>query len=101
METKDVYLCKDCKHRKMDLFAWVFTLGGNVNLQDWMYTCRKSVRLEKRVINPVTGPEKIKKKLEFCSTARISNEFCGPDARHWSPKHKKDLFKAIKRVYNE
>lgn len=94
MAIDPVLLCKDCKHCKMDMFSWITSLGGRVNAQDYMFKCSKSIQPAKEIINPVYGAEKIKAKMTYCDYERKSGE-CGPTAKHWIPKHKKDLFKML------
>ena len=93
------YLCKDCKHCVMDKFGRITTLGGLLGVEDWMFKCSKIVYPARVVVNPVTGNEKVKEKLTYCSIARNS-ENCGPNAKYWTPKHKKDLFKALTKERN-
>jgi len=93
------YLCKDCKHCVMDKYGLITSFGGLLGVKDWMFKCSKIVYPAKVVVNPVTGPEKIKEKLTYCSIARNS-ENCGPNAKYWTPKHKKDLFKALTKERN-
>ena len=94
MPIDPVYLCKDCKYSKMDILSYVVSLGGRVGVKDWMYKCKKSEAPAKEVIDMVTGPKIIKPELLYCDVERKHGE-CGPTAKHWQPKHKKDLFKMI------
>ena len=94
MPIDPVYLCKDCKYSKMDILSYVVSLGGRVGVKDWMYKCKKSDKPAKEVIDMVTGPKIIKPELLYCDVERKHGE-CGPTARNWQPKHKKDLFKMI------
>lgn len=94
------YLCKDCKHCVMDKFGWITSLGGLVGVDDWMFKCSKVGYPARVIVNPVFGNEKIKAKSSYCSTARGSGD-CGPEAKYWTPKHKKDLFKALKKEYHD
>ncbi len=59
-----------------------------------MYKCNKSVTPAREIIDPVTGPTKIKAETAYCSFERKHGN-CGPIAKNWVPKHKKDLFKMI------
>lgn len=93
------YLCKDCKHCVMDTFGWITTLGGLLGVADWMFKCSRLGQPAHVVVNPVTGYEKIKERFPYCSTARGSGD-CGPTAGYWTPKHKKDLFKALTKERN-
>lgn len=97
----DVYLCKDCKHSCMSIADKIFTLGGIVGVTDLSYRCSKFREPAKQVINVVTGPEKIKEKLPFCELTRQDDRKCGPQAKYWVPKHKKDLFKMLTKEHND
>lgn len=100
MAIDPVYLCKDCKHCKMDTFSWLTSLGGRVGAKDYMFKCAKTVQPAKEVINPVYGPEKIKKKMSYCDYERKREAGCGPEAKYWTPKHKKDLFKMLTKEHS-
>ena len=93
------YLCKDCKHCVMDTFGWITTLGGRLGVADWMFKCSRIGQPAHVVVNPVIGYEKIKERLSYCSIARSIGD-CGPTAKYWTPKHKKDLFKALTKERN-
>lgn len=94
MPIDPVLFCKDCKHCKMDIFSWVTSLGGRFNAKDYMFKCGHSIEPAREIINPVYGPEKIKQKMSYCDHERKHGD-CGPTAKYWIPKHKKDLFKML------
>lgn len=94
------YLCKDCKHSKMDLLDKIFTLGGRVGVDDVIYNCSKFPKKEIIVESMVIGPKKIKAKLPYCESVRLNGE-CGPNAKHWAPKKKKDLFKMLTKEQHD
>lgn len=94
MAIDPVLLCKDCKFSKLGAVNTIMTLGGLVGVKDFMYKCSKAVTPDREIIDPVTGPTKIKAEKTFCSIERKHGD-CGPTAKHWSPKHKKDLFKML------
>lgn len=94
MPIDPVYLCKDCKHCKMDIFSYITSLGGRVGVKDWMFKCSNTFKPAREIVNPVFGTEKIKAEMSYCDHER-KNGRCGPTARYWQPKHKKDLFKMI------
>lgn len=93
------YLCKDCIHSHMDFMDKVFTLGGRVGTSSTNYKCSKFPKKETIVNNLVTGPEKRKAELPFCEIVRNHGE-CGKNAKYWSPKHKKDLFKMLTKDHD-
>lgn len=93
--SKEVLLCKDCVHSRMDPIAKIFTFGGRIGGDEIHYKCNKFVRPEIEVIDMVTGPKKMKEKKTFCELARQDPKKCGPTAKHWVPKHKNDLFKYL------
>ena len=60
------------------------------------YHCQKGKQEEPAKIDAITGRKtKTKITYKYCFLARLNNELCGPDAKYWAPKHKKDLFRAI------
>ena len=89
-----MYFCKDCKHSKMDFFDKIFTLNGLVGADDIHYKCTKFPQKPTVVENMVIGPKKVKARLPYCEIVRRHGE-CGQNAKHWIPKHKKDLFKML------
>ena len=60
------------------------------------YSCKKDAEHKEASFNPVTGRKvEPKIKYEWCSVARLKGSECGPEAKYWAPKHKKDLFRAL------
>lgn len=93
MSVKTNYLCKDCNYSVItlrDQIIWAF------HDHEFRYSCKKSPEEHEPKINLVTG-KRIKKKTtyEWCSVARLKGSECGPEAKYWAPKHKKDLFHAL------
>lgn len=97
--SKEVLLCKDCVHSRMDPIAKIFTLGGRIGNDEIHYKCQKFVRPAMEIIDMVTGPKKVKEKATFCELARSDAKKCGPEAKFWKPKHKKDLFKYMTKEH--
>jgi hypothetical protein len=95
MSVKTNYLCKDCKYSVItlrDQILWAF------NDSEHRYSCKKSAEEQEPKINLVTGKlTKKKTTYELCSVARLDakGSECGPEAKYWAPKHKKDLFRAL------
>ena len=89
-----MYLCKDCKHSTMFMVDRIFTLNGLVGVVDSNYKCTKFPKEAAVVENMVTGPQKVKSSLPYCELVRRHGE-CGQNAKHWTPKKKKDLFKML------
>jgi hypothetical protein len=83
-------LCKDCKHGFVTVMSWLQYSGK------YRYYCRKAFVPAETRVDPVTGPEKTKARYESCSIARIESKKCGPEAKNWEPKSKKQFFLAIK-----
>ena len=101
MAIDPVLLCKDCKFSKLSTINNIMTLGGMVGTKDFMYKCSKAVTPAREIIDPVTGPAKIKAEVSYCSIERKHGD-CGPTAKFWIPKHKKDLFKLLtKETYRD
>lgn len=94
MPIDTVYFCKDCKFGKMDVSDTIFTLGGKVGVTDSMFKCSKTVAPPKVSVDPVTGRKKVEPAIRYCSVERSYGN-CGPEAKHWIPKRKKDLFKML------
>jgi hypothetical protein len=95
---KEVLACKDCKHCTMLFIDKIFTFGGRVGVHDVNYKCSKFPESAKVVENMVLGPCKVKAKLPYCEIVRRHGE-CGQDGKHWTPKHKKDLFKMLTKEH--
>lgn len=99
MAIDPVLLCKDCVHSRMNILDKIFTLNGRLgSSNDVLYKCSKFPKESSVVTNLVTGPEKVKANLPYCSLTR-SHGPCGATAKHWSPKRKKDLFKMLTKEY--
>lgn len=92
--SKEVLLCKDCKFSKMTPFNRIVTLNGVVGAKGFMYKCTKTLKPGHNIIDPVTGPEYIKPAISYCEVERKHGD-CGPTAKNWVPKKKKDLFKML------
>ena len=100
MAIDPVYLCKDCKFSKMSIANNVFTLGGLVGTKGFMYKCTRTFRPARDIIDPIIGPDRIKAEISYCELERRHGD-CGPTAKNWKPKNKKDLFKALTKDYND
>jgi hypothetical protein len=98
MPIDPVYLCKDCKFSKMSIANNIFTLGGRLGAKGFMYKCAKSIKPARDVIDPVTGPERIKAETSYCDLERKHGD-CGVTAKYWTAKHKKDLFKMLTKEH--
>jgi hypothetical protein len=94
MPIDPVYTCKDCKFSKMDFIDTTFTLGGRVRAKDFMYKCSITAKSAQVIADPVIGYKKVKPQMSYCSVERMHGA-CGPTAKSWVPKHKKDLFKML------
>ena len=94
MAIDPVLLCKDCKFSKMSLANRILTFNGVVGAEGFMYRCTKTFKPDRNVIDPVVGPKRVKPELSYCETERKHGD-CGPTAKYWTPKHKKDLFKML------
>jgi hypothetical protein len=102
MAIDEVYLCKDCKFSRMSIVNNIFTLGGHIGAKSFMYKCSNAIKPAHEIIDPVFGLEKIKAAMPYCTNERTQdsqNTKCGPTAKYWTPKHKKDLFKALTKEY--
>lgn len=94
---KTNYLCKDCKYSVItlrDQLIWAF------HDSEHRYRCKKTIEEHEPKINLVTGKRiESNKKYELCSVARlnIKSSECGPEAKYWAPKNKKDLFRALSK----
>lgn len=93
------FLCKTCIHSRCSKVATVFSYLFSWHAPDscW-YKCSKSANGGKIIDDPVVGPVKIKADYDYCAVARLAGkDKCGPDAKYWAPKKKKDLFKMLTR----
>ena len=99
VQSTDPVVCKDCIHATRGigfgnwLGSWIFDPGAQ------FLKCKRSVHA-KTEYNPVNGKTTTVVDTAYCSTERkfTSNGECGPNGIHWVPKHKKDLFKLMKRI---
>lgn len=89
---KTNYLCKDCKHCFITLRNQLFYAFHD---SEFRYSCRRSYEEARINFNPVTGSKIVKNKYELCTLSRLNPNKCGPDAKYWAPKNKKDLFLAL------
>jgi hypothetical protein len=64
------------------------------------YKCAKSFSPAHEISHPVVGTQKVKAKMDYCEVYRNHGK-CGPDAKYWAPKKKKDLFKMLTKEYND
>lgn len=96
------FLCKDCIHSRVSKFAkigsYLFEFGAPKS--HW-YKCSKSYKNTKVIEDPVVGSSEIKGSMDYCSVARLTGSVCGPNAKHWAPKKKKDLFKMLTKENND
>lgn len=94
------HLCKDCIHSRISYFdkfgSYIFEFSAP---KASSYMCSKKFKPEKEIIDPVIGTTKEKSTMTYCSVER-KNGNCGPTAKYWQPKHKKDLFKMFQKDYN-
>jgi hypothetical protein len=104
MAIDEVYLCKDCKFSRMSWFNNITTLGGRIGAKSFMYKCSNATKPGYEVIDPVSGLEKVKAAMPYCTVERTTigyrNTKCGPTAKYWKPKNKKDLFKTLTKDYD-
>ena len=85
----------------MDVLDTIVTLGGRTGVNSIMYRCSKAIKPAHYTNDIVTGLIKINAEIPFCTMERHHGN-CGPTAKHWSPKHKKDLFKVLtKEIKND
>ena len=92
------FACKDCKHSFTSLGDKIFSLGF---LQSHHYKCIKSFVPAHDEMDPVVGKKRVPKEYKSCAVSRINRDICGPDAKNWSPKHKKDLFKMLTKEHHD
>ena len=100
MATDNTYLCKDCIHSHISPFAYLSYIFELKEPQSHWYKCSKTFKDEHEVADPVIGPKNVKPELSYCEIERKYGN-CGPDAKNWVPKKKKDLFKMLTKEYND
>ena len=95
------YYCIDCKHSFIPLSERInsWLLFRKCNQYD--YKCGLTYSAEADVYDPVVGVAKQKAEYVSCHKARLMDSHCGKFGKNWAPKHKKDLFKYIKKDNNE
>lgn len=92
MKVDLTYLCKDCKHSFVPISERILTFGF---ASEYSYKCKKGWKPERTIENPVVGLQTTKAEYKSCNITRMAGEVCGPDAKYWAPKKKKDLFKML------
>lgn len=98
MTEQSEYLCKDCVNSFVPLSDWALTLMGFSIVPAYMYyKCKRRGQVEEIDYNPVTGSKKLPPEYKTCREERGLSGECGRDAKYWTPKHKQDLFKLLKR----
>lgn len=91
-------ICKDCVHSFVlikDLYNyWINDHNGHYSM-----LCKKTAEIDKSKFSPVIGYLDKNPTLRRCEEERegFDHRRCGPNAKHWSPKKKKDLFKLLAR----
>ena len=92
------YLCKDCVHSHVSILnkfaAYAFEFRSP---PEYSYRCKKTLVKKHINFSPVTGPERVEAHMDHCGVVRTDTQACGPNGEWWTPKHKKDLFKLLKR----
>jgi hypothetical protein len=91
---EDMVTCASCKHCQIGLVNLIF--GGRQFAK-----CKRTEQITVEY-DPVTGKIRKKVKIEYCSTQRgdysgYTGE-CGPQGKHWVPKHTRDVFKALRKI---
>jgi len=94
-------LCKDCKHSFITvnrIFYAVFR--GFLKPPSYLYKCSRVTTKEKIEEDFVSGPVIRKQDRMSCTLARMpasyrDEDLCEPEAKYWTPKHKKHLFLAL------
>ena len=88
-------LCKDCIH---SFVPWKDMPNYLIHNSPFWVKCRKTEKVVVEDFNPVMGGKLSKPDYKDCMQERRDKHgICGPEAKQWSPKHKKDLFKLLMR----
>jgi hypothetical protein len=82
--------CKNCKN---NISSWAVR---NFSNSVW-WRCGLENNREPSKFNPVDGTTK-GGGYNSCGMARAVESICGAEARHWTPRRKKDLFMFLKRI---
>lgn len=82
--------CKNCKN---NVSSW---MTRNFSDSAW-WRCGLEQNRRPMQYNPVDGKTR-GGQYESCGIARLTSGACGPDAQHWTPRNKRDLFVFLKRV---
>jgi hypothetical protein len=88
-------ICKDCVHSFVpirDLYD--YWINGHYSM-----LCKKTAEMDESKFSPVVGYLDKNPIYRRCAVERerFTHTACGPSAKHWSPKKKKDLFKLLAR----
>ena len=98
MDDKSEYLCKDCINSFVPLPDRALSLLGFTLIPSHIYyKCKRRGQVEEIDYNPVTGSKKKSPEYKTCREERGLSGECGKDAKYWTPKRKKDLFKMLQR----
>lgn len=89
--SEDLITCTSCAHSSA---TWTHRLIGQY---DNFLRCNRLMTGEQKM-DVVTGKVVDDRRHPFCSSARGSFGECKVEAIYWTPKHKRDLFKLLKRV---
>ena len=81
--------CQDCVHNRA---SW---LSRTFKTNTWSWKC--SLTYNEPKYNPVDGSTSAGY-YDSCGVARIKSGVCGPDAKEWKPRSKKNLFIYLKRI---
>ena len=88
-------ICKDCVHS----FVPFKDLPNYwINGHYWL-RCKNTAEMDESKFSPVVGYRDKKPIYQRCCNERDGFTYtkCGPEAKFWSPKKKKDLFKLLAR----
>lgn len=97
--SEEIYSCEDCKNSRVGWWRRLKSILGIRDLEPEDYSCHMVVRIHRTKFDSVLGYTGTKIDLDTCSNARFSKRLCGKNARYWVPRHKKDLFKKLKKDY--
>ena len=96
-----VLTCKSCIHSRISAFSKYGSYLFNWSApKEFHYKCAKALEPAHEIVDPVIGHFRVPATMPYCSIERgYSSSDCGPDAKNWSPKNKKDLFKMLTKEH--
>jgi hypothetical protein len=79
-------------------FLWLEKVTKKTDGDQYFYRCKRLVKEEKTVFNPVTGQRVTKSEYTYCASARESFGPCGTQGLYFTPKGPKQFLTYMKKI---